>query len=54
MSNHADAHQDKDRKVESSLPEKTKSNLKTDTRGVGRAEWWIICRQRACHWEADP
>jgi len=38
LSNHADAHQDKDKKIESNLPEKTKSNLKADTRGVGRAE----------------
>ena len=37
-SNHADAHQDKDRKIESNRPEKPKLNLKADTRGVGGAE----------------
>jgi len=44
MSNHADAQQDKNRKIESSLPEQTKSNLKADTRGLGRAEFFdLIC-----------
>jgi len=40
MSNHADAQQDKNRKIESSLPEQTKSNrdLKADARGSGRAK----------------
>jgi len=54
MSNHADAQQDTNMKIGSSLPEQIKSNLKADTRGLGRAEWWIICRQRACRREAAP
>jgi len=35
MSNHADAQQDKNRKIERSLPEQTKTNFKMDTRGLG-------------------